>query len=277
MSHSVTNVSSVPQRSPLRYPGGKTWFVPHLREWLYHRPATWFIEPFCGGSSCGLTALAEKLADKVLLADLDDEIAALWEAVTRGLGDELANRIMRFNMCEENAKKIIHSEPDDLADRAFRTIIKNRCRYGGIMAPRAGGMYNEGVNRRWYPKSLAHRLRCLNMVRHRLDFMQMDALHLIAEHRRSSDVTFFIDPPYTAGDHAGRRLYNHNDVDHQMLFHLCSQLKGDFLMTYSSTEMVWELAKEYKLDVRMVNMKSATHKIKTEMIIGRKLDWIEED
>ena len=273
----VTNVSEVPQRSPLRYPGGKTWFIPYLRDWLHHRPATWFIEPFCGGASCGLAALAEKLADEVLLVDLDDELAALWEAVTRGLGDELADRIMRFNMCEENARAIIHGEPTELADRAFRTLIKNRCRYGGIMAPRAGDMYNEGVNRRWYPKSLAHRLRCLNMVRHCLDFQQMDALHLLSEHRKRSDVTFFIDPPYTAGDHAGRRLYNHNDVDHQMLFHLCSKLEGEFLMTYSSTEMVWEMAEKHKLDVRMVNMKSATHKIKTELIIGRKLDWIEED
>ena len=30
----AANVSSVPQRSPLRYPGGKTWLVPHIRAWL---------------------------------------------------------------------------------------------------------------------------------------------------------------------------------------------------------------------------------------------------
>ena len=32
----VVNVASVPQRSPLRYPGGKTWLIPHIREWLRH-------------------------------------------------------------------------------------------------------------------------------------------------------------------------------------------------------------------------------------------------
>lgn len=30
----VVNVATVPQRSPLRYPGGKTWLVPHVRAWL---------------------------------------------------------------------------------------------------------------------------------------------------------------------------------------------------------------------------------------------------
>ncbi|MDD4873345.1 MAG: DNA adenine methylase, partial [Kiritimatiellae bacterium] len=35
------NVASIPQRSPFRYPGGKTWFVPTFRSWidnLYPKP-----------------------------------------------------------------------------------------------------------------------------------------------------------------------------------------------------------------------------------------------
>lgn len=30
----VVNVASVPQRSPFRYPGGKTWLIPVVRKWL---------------------------------------------------------------------------------------------------------------------------------------------------------------------------------------------------------------------------------------------------
>ncbi len=51
------NVSSVPQRSPFRYPGGKTWLVPYLRQWLkskYLKPKR-FIEPFAGGAVASLT------------------------------------------------------------------------------------------------------------------------------------------------------------------------------------------------------------------------------
>src|SRR6058998_3882107 len=42
------NVASVPQRSPFRYPGGKTWLVPYIRSWLGHKrqcPSV-LVEPF---------------------------------------------------------------------------------------------------------------------------------------------------------------------------------------------------------------------------------------
>ena len=48
----VVNVSTVPQRSPLRYPGGKTWLIPHIREWLRHTQPQLLIEPFAGGGIC---------------------------------------------------------------------------------------------------------------------------------------------------------------------------------------------------------------------------------
>lgn len=51
----IVNVASVPQRSPFRYPGGKTWLVPLIRQWLISlpkRPAE-LIEPFAGGAIVG--------------------------------------------------------------------------------------------------------------------------------------------------------------------------------------------------------------------------------
>jgi DNA adenine methylase len=47
----VVNVASVPQRSPFRYPGGKTWLVPYVRLWLSSitPPLQELMEPFAGG------------------------------------------------------------------------------------------------------------------------------------------------------------------------------------------------------------------------------------
>ena len=47
----AVNVAAVPQRSPLRYPGGKTWLIPHVRAWLGRaNPAPrLLVEPFAGG------------------------------------------------------------------------------------------------------------------------------------------------------------------------------------------------------------------------------------
>src|SRR5438270_820835 len=62
----AVNVASVPQRSPFRYPGGKTWLVPRIRQWL-KQPVREFIEPFAGGGIVSLTVAAEKLADHLTL------------------------------------------------------------------------------------------------------------------------------------------------------------------------------------------------------------------
>ena len=65
----VVNVASVPQRSPFRYPGGKTWLIPQIRRWLdsLTRKPSLLVEPFAGGGIVGLTAAFERLADRVLL------------------------------------------------------------------------------------------------------------------------------------------------------------------------------------------------------------------
>ena len=79
----VINVASVPQRSPFRYPGGKTWLVPYIRSWLKSlktRP-TLFVEPFAGGGIVSLTVAAENLAERGLMVELDGQVAAVWQTI----------------------------------------------------------------------------------------------------------------------------------------------------------------------------------------------------
>src|SRR5579863_7706315 len=90
LSH-IINVASVPQRSPFRYPGGKTWIVPYLRKWLSpqlrqqlglkpHYPCL-LVEPFAGGGIVSLTAAAEELVEHVTMVEIDEEVAAVWQAI----------------------------------------------------------------------------------------------------------------------------------------------------------------------------------------------------
>jgi len=74
----VVNVASVPQRSPFRYPGGKTWLIPLIRKWLRQQPSrpAELIEPFAGGGIVSLTAAFERLCEQVTMVELDDQVAA---------------------------------------------------------------------------------------------------------------------------------------------------------------------------------------------------------
>lgn len=277
------NVASVPQRSPFRYPGGKTWFVPTFRRWLASmntRPRI-LVEPFAGGATISLTALFENLVERAVMVELDDEVAAVWEAVVSGDGEWLGNRILAFNMTREAVLEELQKTPTTKRGKAFQTILKNRTLHGGILAEGSSfikhGENGKGIGSRWYPKTLANRLINLNHVVSRIDFRCDDGLKVMAEFSTNEEAVYFIDPPYTAGGKkAGKRLYKHHHLDHEYLFTMCESLRGDFLMTYDEAEEVKQMARRHGFQMRLIPMKSTHHATMKELVIGRALSWLDE-
>jgi DNA adenine methylase len=87
---------------------------------------------------------------------------------------------------------------------------------------------------------------------------------------------FFIDPPYTAGGKsAGSRLYTHYNLNHNHLFDLASNLKGEFLMTYDNADEVYKLAESHSLNTRLIPMNNTHHAEMKELIINRDLSWLD--
>lgn len=277
------NVASVPQRSPFRYPGGKTWFVPTFRRWvasLKGKPRI-LIEPFAGGGIISLTALFENLVEKAVMVELDDEVAAVWETIVNGDAEWLANRILTFTMTRETVEEELQKTPTSTREKAFQTILRNRTLHGGILAEGSRfiryGENGKGIGSRWYPKTLAQRLINLNHIVHRIDFRCDDGLKVMMEFARREDVIYFIDPPYTAGGKkAGKRLYKHHQIDHEYLFTICESLMGDFLMTYDEAEEVKEMARRHGFQMRLIPMKNTHHATMRELVIGRDLSRLDE-
>jgi len=273
-------VASVPQRSPFRYPGGKTWLVPQVRAWLgslARRPRR-LIEPFAGGGIIGLTAAFEALADSVVLVELDGDVAAVWRTILNGDAEWLAGRIVRFQLTEESARRELSRRSSSTRQRAFRTLLKNRVHHGGILARGSRmvrrGEAGRGVASRWYPETLKRRILCIAAIREKIEFVEADGMQMIQERAGEKDSVFFIDPPYTAsGKKAGKRLYAHFDLDHARLFELAAALRGDFLMTYDNSPGVLELVRRHGFDCEPIAMKNAHHAAQTELLIGRDLDW----
>ncbi len=276
------NVASVPQRSPFRYPGGKTWFVPRLRQWLRAQKVKprLLIEPFAGGGIISLTTAFEDLADSVLMVEIDAEIAAVWEAVEDGQAEWLAKRIMSFEMSKEAVLEELDRKADSVREIAFQTILKNRTFHGGILASGSGmlkkGEAGRGIASRWYPATLAKRFREMDLVKEKWTFQRGDAFEIIEQFQEDSGAVFFVDPPYTAGGkNAGNRLYTHFAVDHERLFRLCASLAGDFIMTYDHSEEVRLLAKARGLQTRPIPMKNTHHAAMTELVVGKNLSWMD--
>lgn len=276
------NVASVPQRSPFRYPGGKTWLVPLFRRWMKSfdvRPGV-LIEPFVGGGIISLTAAFERLADDIIMVELDEQIASVWESILDGNASWLAKEILSFTLNHETAKTVFAQRSTSKRKLAFQTILKNRINHGGILAEGSGiiknGENGKGIHSRWYPQTIAKRIQNIEFFSKYIRFYHADAFQIMAEYKDKPNVVYFIDPPYTAGGkRAGSRLYNHSEVDHEKLFEFCKTLRGDFLMTYDNAEEVHELAHSHGFQTRPIAMKNTHHAQMTELLIGRDLSWME--
>jgi DNA adenine methylase len=278
----VVNVASVPQRSPFRYPGGKTWLVPTIRQWLSSladRPGE-FIEPFAGGAIVGLSVAFEGLAGHVTLIERDEQVAAVWQTIiNEDEGEWLAEAIIQFDLNAANVQAILTHEPGNTREIALQTIIRNRVNRGGILAPGAGqiktGEAGKGIRSRWYPETLKRRILDIKAARDSMTFIAGDGMSALRDFAERNDAAFFIDPPYTAsGKKPGRRLYTYSEIDHETLFMLATTLSGSFLMTYDDHPYIRALAAQHGFEIRRVPMKNTHHARLNELLIGRNLDWI---
>lgn len=274
----AVNVATVPQRSPLRYPGGKTWLIPHIRAWFetLGGPPPVLVEPFAGGAIVSLTAIAEGLAERCIMAELDPDVAAFWKAALDS-APALADRVRRFVPTYDSVAALAADEATDTLDRGFRTLVLNRTRRGGILANGASvskhGENGKGILSRWYPETICHRLQLIAEYSGKIQFRETDGLDLLAQSLDDlgEDAVAFVDPPYSAGGkRAGTRLYNYCDIDHARLFRILSEHRSDFLMTYDLAPEIEFLVRRHRFHAVQVFMKNTHHARIPELIITRR-------
>jgi DNA adenine methylase len=208
------------------------------------------------------------------MVEKDEEIAAVWEIILNEKNRWLADKILSYNMTVDNIKAELGKPDKQIQDVAFCTILKNRIFHGGILARGAGMIKNgengKGIASRWYPKTLHDRIMAIGYIRQKIQFITGDAFDILKQNRDNREAYFFIDPPYTI---AGKRLYNHSDIDHEQLFALTSKLKGKFMLTYDNTAEIQKLAESYRLPYNTIPMKTTHHLKKTEIIISNNFSW----
>lgn len=270
----IVNVASVRQLSPFRYPGGKTWLVPFINSWLRRQGGVkTLVDPFLGGGSVPLGALFEGLAGKVVLSEIDADVAAVWQCVFGKDANALASRILAFKLTRENVIRELEKNGASTIDRAFRTILKNRTYRGGILAEGSSlmrdGENGRGVASRWYPATLASRIDKLSKLAPRVTFQHTDGFELLETYLHDPSCFVFIDPPYTVGKGAGSRLYKHAVLDHNRLFQLANSGTAEVVMTYDESPDVLRLAKDFFFTIERVPMKSTHHIKKYELVISR--------
>ena len=270
------NVASVPQRSPLRYPGGKTWLIPHIREWLSPLKSHVLLEPFAGGGIVSLTAVMENLVDEAVMIEKDPDVAALWRAVLQDT-DYLIEGIRQFTPSRKVVEELERAGWRNDAERAFRTLVLNRTRRAGILAPGASfidlGENAKGIGSRWYPDTLVNRLREIGKHAKKFAFYEGDSMEILEPLLQGwgRNAAVFVDPPYTGegGKGAGSRLYTHCTIDHARLFEILDRSRSNFLMTYDGALEIVDLIHKHCFYAVRVEMNNAHYRPLSELVITR--------
>ena len=207
------------------------------------------------------------------MAELDRDVAAFWHAALRH-GPALQERILRFAPTRDAVDALSRKHPHDVLEHGFRTLVLNRTRRGGILAPGASlnrtGENGKGIASRWYPKTIVDRLSEIESHAAHIGFCETEGMKLLDTLLGGSEpgLVVFVDPPYTAGGkRAGKRLYAHNEIDHPGLFEMLADSGADFLMTYDHTPRIMSLVKKHGFEVVQVIMKNTHHARISELII----------
>ena len=108
--------------SPFRYPGGKSWFLPHAKKWFANsqKDTDTIVEPFAGGGIITLTAIINDYIQKGIMVELDTDIASVWQTILHEEDSKkLVRKIADFNFNVENVIEIIQGTQDDRLSNAF--------------------------------------------------------------------------------------------------------------------------------------------------------------
>jgi DNA adenine methylase len=217
--------------------GTKSWVIPSVLEFLGDwRPKT-VIEPFAGSGIVGLSLLNEGLAERLVLAEKDEDYLAFWRVA---LGDSnFSYRVSKWtervlDLPLEHQKPFVDASLERMKeeDPGLWTLLRSRIGYngnkvGGYMTEKSRG----GILCRW-PRTLDVSLDLLYSLRNKITVVE-DAFEALATFD-SEDSYAFVDPTYTVTKECpGHKLYKKVFIDHPKLVSTLATWKGRWQLTYN--------------------------------------------
>lgn len=234
-------------KSPLRYPGGKTRactildgvFQDHFESSLFQT----VVSPFFGGGSFEFF-LQKKYRYDILANDKFTPLYSFWQTC-KDNKEDLSARLEAVSSVSKddfaNYRKDIMELTNPL-EQAVSYFIINRCSFSG--ATLSGGFSDESSKKRFTPSSIQN-IKNLNLTD--VDFLNMDANEMMEQYLTSEKQFLFLDPPY----HLEKKstLYGwsgdlHEQFDHMKLYETIRYRKN-WMLTYNNCDYIKELYKDF--------------------------------
>lgn len=232
-------------KSPLRYPGGKTRAVKILINAIdskYPDRET-LLSPFFGGGSFELNRQSNGF--KVYANDLFTPLYKFW-IVAQKSKDRLAQNIRSMMPVSKedfyHLRKQILSTDDDVEVASMYFII-NRCSFSGSTF--CGGFSQESSQTRLTESSIQRILQTdlSNTIISNLDYKEF-----LQQHPETSDTIVYADPPYYIDSYIyGRDGDLHQAFDHDE-FATEMKRRNDWVICYNDCEYIRNLYKDNRIE-----------------------------
>lgn len=236
-------------KSPLRYPGGKTRGCKKLDKILQEKfiltEYTTIISPFFGGGSFEFF-LQNKYNFNIIANDKFKPLYTFWNTCKT----DKNNLVKKLYDCKNitkndflNYRNKILEESDDLI-QAYYYFIINRCSFSG--ATLSGGFSKEASKKR-FTKSSIDRINSLSLENFKI--YNKDFSEFIINFASQQKSLMFLDPPYYL--EKGSKLYGsngdlHETFNHDNLFETIKD-KKNWLLTYNDCKYVRNKYKDFTI------------------------------
>lgn len=241
--------STISNKSPLRYPGGKTRACKKLeaimKEHFDISDFDNFISPFFGGGSFEFH-IQNNYQLNIIANDKFTPLYNFWNTCKNNkenLCTELTKKIDLIDKEEFTRLREQIMEENNKLNQSIMYFIINRCSFSG--ATLSGGFSLEASKKR-FTKSSIDRINNLDLTRY--DIYNLDFEDFINNNLDKKNL-IFLDPPYyleKASTLYGNNGDMHATFDHDKLYK-CLSTKQNWLMTYNNCAYIKNLYKDYKI------------------------------
>mgnify|MGYP001306241904 CR=1 FL=1 len=261
-------------KSPLRYPGGKTRACKVLDEAMCERfnmkDFDVLVSPFFGGGSFEFF-LQTKYDCRIVANDKFEPLYNFW-SVCKSDKSELVR--MLYEKAGKITSEIFKEYRDsimgdnDRFSRALKYFSINRCSFSGSTL---SGGYSSESNKKRFTTSSVDRVGSLDLEN--VEFSNLDFSDFLSRDFGENSI-IFLDPPYYLG--TGSKLYGQRGDIHESFQHdkleECLRSKKNWVMTYNDCEYVRNLYSNYEIVETAWSYGMNSSKKSSEIIIIKKND-----
>ncbi|MCK4553615.1 DNA adenine methylase [Candidatus Parcubacteria bacterium] len=243
--------------SPLRYPGSKIKLVKYIKKVLDYnkfQPKI-LVEPFFGGGSVSLNFLANRWADKIIIADKDRLIYNFWKTAFNNPAF-LIKFIKNVDINIKNFykyKKIATNKCATDKKLAEACIFLNRTSFSGILRDGTGPIGGKKqdsdyqINCRFNKKILVEKIKYISQFRNKVIVLPHDwkeTIKYVEKMDVNNDILFYFDPPFYQ---KASGLYRHyfNKSTHFELSERIKNLYSKWILSYDRAKEIRKMYKEY--------------------------------